>query len=334
MKTRAQRKAAKESRELAQKIKDSNLGGKQVLSSIDNITFNGEDLLDMPEDMRRPKAQKMFLIKRHIRLLPKAFTLMPNVSDFKVKKIQTMILLEVAREWTRRNMIMEGEVQKYRKSVDPEDTFDSHGFPKFGYDTLLNMATIFESDSFYDSRGTDLGLAFLSIHETCDLRWSKHMARCNKCNVDMDFVNGTEDKNGIFWMTFMCPQCKTSMSHGKDLYLNELVRMWYLNELVHHEVYRMQMHFRNDHPGKLKHLEYPALIKGCETCKEIDTERTNKLKETQAIYEKYIKLFHETFQIRNPFTGESYVKKEGTAASKAEELKDKRRRKKKKGAKK
>lgn len=315
--------------DLEERIQKYNEGDKsEALESMNYISFMGEDLLDFAEDSGRPKFKKMYLIKKHIKQLPKAFKFMPKVTDFKVKKIQTMIMLEIAKEWTRRNIAREKNIIKHRTSVNPDDLFTSHGFQEFGYNAMLIIATILEADSFYDSAITDLGLTFLSVHETCDLNWSTHKMRCNKCNVDMNFVNAMEGNDGTNWLTFMCPKCQSSASYGKDIYIRELVQMWNMGELINHDVHRMREHYYKAHPKVMKDQGYPGPTKGCEECAKIHGEREAKIQQKSMIYAKYLQAFHQLFQLNNPFTGETYVKDESKAASKAEELKAKRAKKK------
>ncbi len=309
---KAHKKNDEENAKLLEISKNWHTKGEDALFSIDNISFMGEELGDFMVDPNRPKFGKVFLIKKHIKQIPRAFTLMPKVGDFKVKKFQTMYLLEIAKEWTKRNVARDKSVLEHRKMFDPDDDFTSHGFPEFAWKAMLNVATIIEADSFYDSAITDLAMTFISIHETCDINWSNHIMKCNRCNVNMIFANSTTDQAGIIWLSFVCPKCQASASYGKDMYLREVMAMIYAGELMGHQTYMMKMHFEKDHPGVLKDSElgkYPKCVKGCAACKGIDDERNRLHKQNTTLLNKYLTLFHELFQITNPFTGEAYAVK-------------------------
>lgn len=333
-KDRQREKAEREAEEAKAKA-DEFSADEATKTEVKDITFAGETLEDYPAKYAEDKGAKISNLKTYIRAIPTVLEQMPKPKDFSIVKIDSLILLEIAREWHRRNLAADVEVAKHRASVPGVDKFDSSGFPEVAKDILLAWILISEADSYYGSRGRDLICTCVTMYESLDMNWSQHMMICEPCQTEMNFVNVMETKDNLAWMTFSCPKCGRATRYAKRMFFRDLSNMWDHNEMANHETFRLQEHVKHNHPEAFTTTEYQMPVKGCETCEGISEERKKKLATYNEIYKKYREAFRETFEVSNPFTGEVYEKKEepSKAAKKVEELKEKRKPK-KKGAKK
>ena len=144
---------------------------EEVGVQLEDITFKGENLVDYCGKEASDKGIMVQMVKSAVRGLPRAMGAFPRPHDYKIMKVDTLIWLEVGREFTRRNIGTQEFIQKEMRKRTPDTTWHSEEMIQFGAKGHFALGVINESDTFYSSRLRDWYCVLINTHNVLMTYW-------------------------------------------------------------------------------------------------------------------------------------------------------------------